>query len=113
MPLIHTAAAPVTHPEPGMVRQLLAHNPHLMLVLHTLDAGWAGAAHSHPHHQVLYVLSGRIRLLVDGEEFFADTGDSIAIDGNITHRAFALEPTQILDIFTPAREDYKPASQQP
>ena len=31
------------HPEPGMLRQVLAHNQHLMLVRHFFEKGWVGA----------------------------------------------------------------------
>ena len=45
-----------------MIRQVLAFNPHLMLVRHNFEKGWKGARHSHPHHQMVYVVSGHIRL---------------------------------------------------
>ena len=60
--VIYTAtdATKVTTPEPGMLRQVLAYNPHLMLVRHTFEKGWKGARHSHPHHQMVYVVRGHI-----------------------------------------------------
>jgi len=51
-----TGATRVTAPESGMQRQVLAYNPHLMLVRHTFEKGWVGARHSHPHHQLVYVV---------------------------------------------------------
>ena len=58
--VIYTAtdATKATTPEPGMLRQVLAYNPHLMLVRHTFEKGWKGARHSHPHHQMVYVDAG-------------------------------------------------------
>jgi len=108
MTLIKTDATPLLHPEPGMVRQVLAHTDHLMLVRHTFDKGWVGAAHSHPHHQLVYVVSGSIKVAMQGKEFIANTGDSFIVDGNVEHQASALEPSIVLDVFTPTREDYKP-----
>ena len=55
-----TNATPMTTPEPGMIRQVLAYNPQLMMVRHTFSKGWAGARHSHPHHQMVYVTRGHI-----------------------------------------------------
>ena len=57
--IVYTAtnATPVSTPEPGMVRQVLAYNPHLMLIRHNFTKGWVGAKHKHPHHQMVYVLS--------------------------------------------------------
>ncbi len=108
MTLIKTDTPPLLHPEPGMIRQILAHSPHLMLVRHTFEKGWVGAAHSHPHHQLVYVVSGSLRVVVADKEFIANTGDSFVVDGGVEHQASALEPSEVLDVFTPIREDYKP-----
>ena len=62
-----TGATPVGSPEPGMLRQVLAYNPQLMLVRHTFTRGWNGAPHSHPHHQLVYVTRGHIRFEAEGK----------------------------------------------
>jgi quercetin dioxygenase-like cupin family protein len=94
-------------PEPGMRRQVLANTDQLMLVRHYFDQGWVGARHSHPHHQLVYVISGAIRVDVAGKVFDAHAGDSFIVDGNVEHQASALEPSEVLDVFTPTREDYR------
>ena len=98
--------APSTTPEPGMIREVLAHSPHLMLVRHQFTAGWVGAAHAHPHHQLVYVISGAIAITVEGETQTAHAGDSFVVDGGVTHQATALENSVVLDVFTPIRQDY-------
>ena len=95
-------------PEPGMIRQVLAHGDQLMLVRHFFEAGWAGARHSHPHAQLVYVVSGAIRLDVGGTVTHLRAGDSIVVDGNVEHEASASERSEVLDVFTPIREDYRP-----
>ena len=105
--LIKTDGPPLLYPEQGMVRQVLAYTDQLMLVRHRFEKGWIGAAHSHPHHQLVYVISGSIRIVADGEDIIAHAGDSFVVDGDIEHQAFALEDAEVLDVFTPAREDYK------
>jgi quercetin dioxygenase-like cupin family protein len=95
-----------TTPEPGIARQVLAYNPHLMLVRHTFEKGWKGARHSHPHHQMVYVVSGHILFQAQGKSWEMRAGDSIVIDGGIEHEASAFEPSEVLDIFTPYRQDY-------
>jgi len=101
-----TGATPVTAPEPGMLRQVLAFNPHLMLVRHTFKKGWKGARHSHPHHQMVYVVRGHIRFQAEGKIWEPSAGDSIVVDGGVEHEASAFEPSEVLDIFTPYRQDY-------
>jgi quercetin dioxygenase-like cupin family protein len=106
--VIYTAtdATQVTTPEPGMRRQVLAFSPHLMLVRHTFEKAWSGARHSHPHHQMVYVVRGRIRFEAEGRRWELKTGDSLVVDGGIAHQAAALEDSEVLDVFTPYRQDY-------
>lgn len=89
-----------------MVRQVLSYNPHLMLVRHRFEKGWAGARHSHPHHQLVYVVSGRIRFEAEGKSWEMSAGDSLVVNGSVEHQAAALEDSEVLDVFTPYREDY-------
>ncbi|HEX8324278.1 MAG TPA: cupin domain-containing protein [Tepidisphaeraceae bacterium] len=100
--------APTTAPEPGMVRQVLTHSPHLMLVKHVFEKGWVGAAHAHPHHQLVYVVRGSIAVTVDGQTRTVNAGDSFIVDGGVEHQASALEDSEVLDVFTPIRQDYAP-----
>jgi quercetin dioxygenase-like cupin family protein len=106
--VIYTAsdATRVTTPEPGMLRQVLAYNPQLMLVRHTFEKGWKGARHSHPHHQIVYVVRGQILFEAQGKRWEMHTGDSIVVDGGIEHQASAFEASEVLDIFTPYRQEY-------
>jgi quercetin dioxygenase-like cupin family protein len=101
-----TAAPPASTPEPGLLRRVLAHNEHMMLVEHRMERGWAGTRHSHPHDQLVYVISGRLRFACGDESFEGGAGDSFILRGGVEHQAWALEPSLVLDVFTPYREDY-------
>ncbi len=90
-----------------MTRQVLAHSDSLMLVRHYFEQGWVGAWHSHPHHQLVYVVRGALRVDVDGKTFDVFAGDSFVVDGGVEHQASALEVSEVLDVFTPVREDYR------
>jgi quercetin dioxygenase-like cupin family protein len=95
------------NPEPGMVRQVLAHSGKLMLIRHFFEKGWVGAKHSHPHEQLVYVVRGKIRVEIGGEPAFAvGAGESFVVKGDVEHQAWALEESEVLDVFTPVREDY-------
>lgn len=93
-------------PEPGLRRQVMSYSPSIMLVRHTMIAGWVGARHSHPHEQMVYIVRGRIRFEHPGGVFDVGAGDSFLVPGNVEHQASALEESEVLDIFTPMREDY-------
>jgi len=108
MSLVTTDDVRSFKPEPGMIRQVLAYNQKLMLIRHYFDKGWVGTKHQHPHEQLVYVLKGRLRIEIDGKKpFEVKAGESFVVDGGIDHQASALEDVEVLDVFTPVREDYK------
>ena len=107
MSLIRSQEAQSFTPEPGMTRQVLAHSDELMLVRHYFEKDWIGERHSHPHHQLVYVIRGALRVEVGKEAFDAFAGDSFIVDGGVEHQAAALEASEVLDVFTPVREDYR------
>ena len=98
----------MSNPEPGLRRQVMSYSPSMMLVRHTMKKGWVGARHSHPHEQMVYVVSGHLSFEHPGGVFQATTGDSFLVPGNVEHQASALEDSEVLDVFTPYREDYAP-----
>lgn len=93
-------------PEAGLSRQILAYNKELMLVRHLMEKGWVGARHSHPHEQLVYVISGHLRFVGGDSTFDVRAGDSFVVPGGMEHQASALEQSEVLDVFTPYREDY-------
>jgi len=93
-------------PEAGLRRQVMSYSPSMMLVRHTMTEGWVGARHSHAHEQMVYILRGRIRFEHPGGILDVGPGDSFLVPGNVEHQACALEDSEVLDIFTPMREEY-------
>ncbi|MFY9937092.1 MAG: cupin domain-containing protein [Silvibacterium sp.] len=104
--LVERKDAKVFSPEEGLSRQVLAYSHQLMLVRHLMEKGWTGARHSHPHEQLVYVISGHLRFSGGGSTFDVRTGDSFVVLGEMEHQASALEESEVLDVFTPYREDY-------
>ena len=98
----------MSNPEPGLRRQVMSYSPSMMLVRHRMKQGWVGARHSHPHEQMVYIVSGCLRFEHPEGVFEAKAGDSFLVPDNVVHQASALEDSEVLDIFTPYREDYAP-----
>ena len=98
----------MTNPEDGLRRQVMSYSPSMMLVRHRMLKGWVGARHSHPHEQMVYVVSGHLVFQHPGGQFEAKSGDSFLVPGGVAHQASALEDSEVLDVFTPYREDYAP-----
>jgi quercetin dioxygenase-like cupin family protein len=95
-----------SQPEPGLTRRILAYDDKLFVAEHGMDKGWAGALHSHPHEQVLYVVLGRVTLHCEGQSFELRPGDTFLVKGGVEHSATALEDSVVVDVFTPCREDF-------
>ena len=101
-----SATTTASAPEPGLTRRILASNPKMMVLEHRMQGDWVGTRHSHPHEQAVYIISGRLKVCVGEEAFEVAPGDSFIVPGGVEHEAAALEPSVVLDVFTPTREDY-------
>lgn len=97
---------PVVSPDKGVQRQVLADAPELMVVSFRFEEGAEGALHDHPHVQSTYVESGRFRFHLAGEEFQVGPGDSFVIPSGARHGCVCLEAGQLVDCFTPRRDDF-------
>lgn len=97
---------PVVTTGPGATRQVLSENPQMMLVSFRFEVGAEGAIHHHPHVQATYVQSGRFRFSLDGQEREIGPGDALVIPSNVPHGCVCLEAGELIDSFTPRREDF-------
>jgi quercetin dioxygenase-like cupin family protein len=77
------------------------------LMYWTVEAGAAMPIHNHIHEQVAHVLKGKFELIVEGEIKILEPGIIAVIPPNIPHGGRALTDCELLDVFTPEREDYK------
>ncbi len=104
--VVKRSEAKQSSPEAGLRRFVGAFNDKLFLAEHRMEKGWVGAAHSHPHEQVVYVVSGHLTLVCDRKTFDLRSGDSFVVRGGVEHQASAVEQSHVIDVFTPCREDY-------
>lgn len=54
--------------------------------------------HTHPGEQMIYVLQGALRAVVDGEEFTVREGEVLVVAPGVPHQAEALDDTFVLDV---------------
>ena len=66
--------------------------------------------HSYPQEQTGFMVSGKMKLFIDGEEFIAEPGDTWSIKGDVEHWAEIIEDSVAVEVFSPLREDYLPKS---
>jgi quercetin dioxygenase-like cupin family protein len=62
-------------------------------------AGGTGAVeHAHPHEQVMYVMSGRLRVTMEGETAELVPGMAFHALPNVPHKVEALVDTQVISV---------------
>jgi quercetin dioxygenase-like cupin family protein len=90
----------------GIKRQIMGFDASLMVVKVNFEAGAVSETHAHPHAQSTYVLTGRFRVNVEGEEQVLSAGDGFFVSPGKLHGARCLEAGILLDAFSPCREDF-------
>lgn len=91
----------------GLERKILSHGGKLMTVECYMEKDTVIPAHSHEHEQCAYILSGKYKATIDGDESILSAGDSYYVDSYKEHGLVCIESGMFLDIFTPQREDFK------
>ena len=98
-------AIPVEQMNPLVTRQVL-HGSSITIARIGLAQGGTVPTHAHINEQIMNVISGRLKVILDGVEMVLEGGNSLVIAPNIPHSVEALEPTVAVDVFSPAREDW-------
>jgi quercetin dioxygenase-like cupin family protein len=90
----------------GIRRRTKTHGRTMYQMMAQLDAGSRMPEHSHSQEQIVHILSGRMKLIVEGVAHELKTGDSFYLASNVLHGVETIEETRVLDTFSPPREDY-------
>jgi unsaturated pyranuronate lyase len=91
---------------PGITRRTVANGKMMYQMIATLAAGSRMPEHRHAQEQIVHILEGRMRLIVDGVPHELSTGDSFYLASNVPHGVETVLPTRVLDTFSPPRNDY-------
>ena len=83
------------------------HTPELTIGHFQIKAGSVLPEHEHPHEQISNLISGSFEMTVAGETQVCAPGGVVTIPPNTLHSGRALTDCYIIDVFRPAREDYK------
>ena len=94
--------------KPDLGRRLIT-GAQVMLAQVDLQRGCIVPQHAHVHEQITQVIRGCLRLTVgeDAKESYdLRAGDVLVLPSNVPHAGEALEDTQVIDVFSPPREDW-------
>jgi quercetin dioxygenase-like cupin family protein len=92
----------------GVELSTLVHGEKTLMGQFKAAKGSVIPAHSHPHEQTGFMISGKLRWNVDGETMETVAGDSWCLPGGVEHSVEALEDSILIEVFSPVREDYLP-----
>jgi quercetin dioxygenase-like cupin family protein len=90
----------------GVNRKILGYDEKIMMVKVKFDKGTTVVPHSHMHTQTSYIAKGKFEFSVGDETKIVSYGDGLYIPSNVAHGVVCLEDGVIVDVFTPAREDF-------
>jgi len=85
---------------------VLSHGPESMVTKMLYKFEDKVPFHNHPNEQSGYVLSGKYRIKFSGYDQEIGPGDSYSIPVNVEHSIEIIKAGEVLDFFTPPREDY-------
>jgi len=63
--------------------------------------------HSHVNEQISIVEKGALKFFIDGGEQIVRAGEVLTIPPNVPHGVEVLEDSIVLDVFSPARDDWR------
>jgi quercetin dioxygenase-like cupin family protein len=89
----------------GITMQSVAGN-RIMMTWVTIEPNAVVPTHQHPHEQSGTVLEGIMTLTLGDKTYDVHPGDIYTIPPNLPHSAISKDGCRVLDIFSPAREDF-------
>ncbi|MGB1444314.1 MAG: cupin domain-containing protein [Flavobacteriaceae bacterium] len=92
--------------QPGLHGKMV-HGKQLTWAFWVVEKGAGVPEHQHPHEQIMHVVEGEFEFTLNGETKVYRNGDIVVIPSNVPHAGTALTPCKLMDVFSPAREDYK------
>ncbi len=91
---------------PGFMSKLI-HTDTNTINFIEVKAGSTVQRHQHINEQTAFVLEGKFELTVNGVPQILEPGLFALVPPNVWHSGIAITDCRLIDIFSPAREDYK------
>ena len=91
---------------PGLNGKLI-HGDMITWAFWDVDKGALVPEHSHHHEQIMHVVEGKFEFTLNNKTKVYENGDVVVIPSNIEHSGLALTDCKLMDVFSPAREEYR------
>ena len=90
----------------GVERKILGYDDEVMMVCVRFEKGAIGSLHHHVHRQITYVQAGSFEVTINDNKKVLQQGDCFFVAPDLVHGVVALEEGSLVDVFTPARQDF-------
>ena len=91
---------------PGIKRRTITNGATMYQMRAQLDAGSRLPEHRHAQEQIALVITGRMKLIVEGVPHELTAGKAFYLASNVPHGVETIEDTTVIDTFSPPRDDY-------
>lgn len=85
----------------------LVHSETMSMAFWTVEKNAEVPEHSHMNEQIMHVMEGEFEFTLEGKTRTYYPGDIVVIAAHKKHSGRALTACKLLDVFSPAREEYK------
>ncbi len=85
----------------------LVHSENMSMAFWTVEKNATVPEHSHMNEQIMHVMEGEFEFTLEGITKTYYPGDIVVIAAHQKHSGTALTPCKLLDVFSPAREEYR------
>ncbi|MBC7851198.1 MAG: cupin domain-containing protein [Chitinophagaceae bacterium] len=83
------------------------HTPNITVAFNLLKQGAEVPVHKHEHETIDYVEEGTLQMTIGSETHVLTRGMVASVASYVTHSAVALSDCKVINIFYPARNDFK------
>ena len=90
----------------GIYRTILGYDDKLLMAKIWFETGAIGAVHHHHHSQVTYFISGKFEVQVGDKKQIVGAGGCVFMPSDVPHGSVCIEEGILIDVFSPAREDF-------
>ena len=89
---------------PGFHGRIL-HGSDFTWVYWEIDKGSSLPEHNHINEQLMHVIKGKFEFTINGKKHLCEEGSTFQIPPNIPHSGKAITSCEIMDVFSPKRDD--------
>jgi quercetin dioxygenase-like cupin family protein len=89
---------------PGFHGRIL-HGSDFTWVYWEIDKGSIIPEHNHVNEQLMHVVKGKFEFTINGKKHLCEEGSTFQIPSNVPHSGKAITSCEIMDVFSPKRDD--------